>query len=59
MVLAVFISEDAAAVKDYADRVGLTYDKIADPDTAIASQYRILGIPSHFFIDSDGHAPRR
>jgi cytochrome c biogenesis protein CcmG/thiol:disulfide interchange protein DsbE len=54
VVLAIFISEDAAAVKDYADRVGLTYEKVADPDTAIASQYRILGIPSHFFIDSAG-----
>jgi cytochrome c biogenesis protein CcmG, thiol:disulfide interchange protein DsbE len=54
VVLGVFISEDAAAVKDYADRVGLTYQKIADPGTKIASQYRILGIPSHFFIDKDG-----
>ena len=54
VVLAVFISEEAAAVKDYADRVGLTYQKVADPDTTIASQYRILGIPSHFFIDSTG-----
>lgn len=53
-VLAVFMSEDASAVRDYADRVGLTYDKVADPDTTIASQYRILGIPSHFFIDSAG-----
>jgi peroxiredoxin len=53
-VLAVFMSEDEAAVKDYADRVGLTYDKVADPDTALASQYRILGIPSHFFIDQAG-----
>jgi len=53
-VLAVFISEDAAAVRDYADRVGLAYGKVADPDTTIASQYRILGIPSHFFIDSAG-----
>ena len=53
-VLAIFISEDAAAVRDYADRVGLAYDKVADPDTTIASQYRILGIPSHFFIDSAG-----
>jgi cytochrome c biogenesis protein CcmG/thiol:disulfide interchange protein DsbE len=53
-VLAVFISEDSAAVKDYADRIGLSYDKVADPDTTIASQYRILGIPSHFFIDSAG-----
>jgi peroxiredoxin len=54
VVLAIFMSEDAATVRDYADRVGLTYDKIADPATALASQYRILGIPSHFFIDGDG-----
>ena len=53
-VLAVFISEDGSAVRDYADRVGLAYDKVADPDTTIASQYRILGIPSHFFIDGAG-----
>ena len=53
-VLAVFISEDASAVREYADRVGLSYAKVADPDTTIASQYRILGIPSHFFIDRSG-----
>ena len=57
VVLEVFISEDAAAVKDYADRVGLTYQKIADPGTKIASQYRILGIPSHFFIDKRRDPP--
>jgi len=54
VVVAIFMQEDAGAVRDYADRVGLTYEKIADPTTAIASQYRILGIPSHFFIDTDG-----
>jgi peroxiredoxin len=54
VVLAIFISEDAPAVKDYADRVGLTYQKVADPDTRIASEYRILGIPSHYFIDRSG-----
>ena len=54
VVLAVFISEDDAAVRDYADRVGLGYLKVADPTTTIASQYRILGIPTHYFIDSTG-----
>jgi cytochrome c biogenesis protein CcmG/thiol:disulfide interchange protein DsbE len=53
-IVQVFLSEDAAAVKDYAGRVGLTYVKVPDPDTAIASEYRILGIPSHFFIAADG-----
>ena len=53
-IVQVFLSEDTAAVKDYADRVGLTYVKVPDPNTAIASEYRILGIPSHFFIAADG-----
>ncbi len=54
IVLAIFIAEDASAVRDYADRVGLTYRKVADPDTRIASDYRIMGIPSHYFIDRSG-----
>lgn len=54
VVLAIFMSEDAAAVRDYATRVGLTYEKVADPNTRIANSYRILGIPSHFFVDSSG-----
>jgi cytochrome c biogenesis protein CcmG/thiol:disulfide interchange protein DsbE len=54
VVLSVSISEDSAAVKDYGDRIGLTYPKIADPDTRIASAYRVNGIPAHFFINSSG-----
>lgn len=54
VVLAVNIDEDATAVKDYAARVGLTFPAIADADTAIASRYRILGIPTHYFIGRDG-----
>ncbi|MHB1475182.1 MAG: peroxiredoxin family protein [Dermatophilaceae bacterium] len=54
VVLAISISEDSATVKDYGDRIGLTYPKIADPDTRVASAYRVSGIPAHFFIDSSG-----
>ena len=54
VVLAVFIREDSATVLDYANRVGLTYPKVADPDTRIASAYRVYGIPAHFFIDKTG-----
>ncbi len=53
-IVQVFLSEDGTTVKDYADRVGITYVKVPDPNTTIASQYRILGIPSHFFIAADG-----
>ena len=54
VVLAVNISEDASTVRDYSTRVGLTFPAIADPDTRIASAYRVNGIPAHFFIDASG-----
>lgn len=54
VVLSISISEDSATVKDYVDRVGLTYPQIADPQTDIASAYRVNGIPAHFFIDASG-----
>jgi len=54
VVLAVSISEDSATVAEYARRIGLTYPQVADPDTRIASAYRVNGIPAHFFIDRSG-----
>ncbi len=53
-VLQVNISEDAAAAKDYGDRIGVTYDIVADPSSTIADEYRVSAIPAHFFIDSTG-----
>lgn len=55
VVLWVSISEDSATVLDYGQRVGLTFPMIADPDTNIASAYRVNGIPAHFFIDKSGN----
>ncbi len=41
--------------RDYADRVGLDLRQGRRPEHRRSRpQYRILGIPSHFFIDSDG-----
>jgi len=54
VVLAVSLSEDSATVLDYGKRIGLTYPQVADPDTTIASAYRVNGIPAHFFIDKSG-----
>jgi cytochrome c biogenesis protein CcmG, thiol:disulfide interchange protein DsbE len=54
VVLSVFISEDSATVRDYSNRIGLTFPQIADPDTRVASAYRVNGIPVHFFIDRAG-----
>lgn len=53
-VVQVYMGEDSGTVKDYADRVGISYLTVPDPNEALAAQYRILGIPSHFFIDANG-----
>ena len=54
VVLAIFISEDSSTVKDYGDRIGLTFPQIADSQDQIASAYRVNGIPVHYFIDRAG-----
>ncbi|MGZ8502356.1 MAG: TlpA family protein disulfide reductase [Candidatus Limnocylindrales bacterium] len=53
-VVSIWIEETDADVRDYADRVGLDFIKIADPTTALASRYRTYGLPTHFFIGPDG-----
>jgi thiol-disulfide isomerase/thioredoxin len=54
VLVEVFINEDAGTVRDYVDRVGLTGLAVADPESRLASAYRVLGIPVHFFIDRTG-----
>ena len=54
VVVQVFMDEDTAAVTDYATRVGITYLKVPDPTSQLSTEYRILGIPTHFLIDRDG-----
>jgi cytochrome c biogenesis protein CcmG, thiol:disulfide interchange protein DsbE len=53
-ILGVFISESSSDIKTYADRVGMTFPIAVDTNTVIASQYRTMGIPTHFFIGADG-----
>ncbi len=54
VLLALSIGEDADTVGGYVKRTGLTYTVALDQSTAIAAQYRIVGIPTHFFVDRDG-----
>ncbi len=53
-ILAVFISESPSDIESYAQRAGLTFPIAVDQQTRIASEYRTMGIPSHFFIGADG-----
>ena len=53
-VVQVYMDEDASAVTDYAQRVGISYLTVPDPNDQLSAEYRILGIPTHFFIDAQG-----
>jgi cytochrome c biogenesis protein CcmG, thiol:disulfide interchange protein DsbE len=54
MVVQVFMTNDKATVADYANRVGLTFTKVPDPTSQLSTDYRVLGIPTHYFINSAG-----
>lgn len=54
VVLGLYISEDTTTVRDYSERIGLTFPQVADAEDRIASAYRVNGIPVHYFIDRSG-----
>ncbi|MCL2470324.1 MAG: TlpA family protein disulfide reductase [Propionibacteriaceae bacterium] len=53
-VVTIYVGEASSTVKGYVDRLKLSGPQIADTSNAISSAYDILGIPAHFFIDSNG-----
>lgn len=53
-VLAVFINDPPADIRDYVRRAGLTFPIIADQAATIGGAYRLVGIPTHIFIGPDG-----
>jgi thiol-disulfide isomerase/thioredoxin len=54
VVISPAIGEDSNAVAGYVRRTNLTFTIGLDQTTQIAANYRIVGIPTHFFIDPDG-----
>lgn len=53
-VVAVYLSEDSAAVKAFTERLGLTFTHLPDPQSVVSSGYGVPGVPAHFFIDRAG-----
>ncbi len=54
VVLALSLGESRDTVSGYAKRTKLSYPMGLDLTTEIAGLYRIVGIPTHFFIDRNG-----
>ncbi|MCL2455624.1 MAG: TlpA family protein disulfide reductase [Micrococcales bacterium] len=53
-IVGVYVGESLTTVDAYAERVGLTYVQVADRYTDIASAYRVMGLPTHVFVNPDG-----
>jgi thiol-disulfide isomerase/thioredoxin len=53
-LLTVSIGEDPAAVRKYLDSTQYHLLVLVDPTFDITEQYRITGLPTHYFIGADG-----
>ena len=53
-LVSVWVNESRDVVQDYVERMELDYVHVVDTTSDIASTYRTMGVPSHYFIDSDG-----
>jgi peroxiredoxin len=54
VLLAPAIGESSESVAGYMQRADLHYPVGVDSDTQIAADYRVLGIPTHIFVDREG-----
>jgi peroxiredoxin len=48
------IGEKQATVQAFVQRQGLTFPTLLDETGAVSKRYRLLGIPTSFFIDREG-----
>ncbi|RJF43946.1 TlpA family protein disulfide reductase [Actinomyces sp. 2119] len=53
-VIVVYVGEDASTVSAYSQRVGNDLTEVPDRSQAVSAAYGVMGVPSHFFIDSEG-----
>ncbi|MCL4834738.1 MAG: TlpA family protein disulfide reductase [Caldilineaceae bacterium] len=54
LVVGVDQGEETGVVGPFLEEFGITFPILLDGDTAVGRQYRILGLPTTFFIDSQG-----
>lgn len=54
VILGLYLGEGRADVAAYADRLGLTFTHVPDPTSEISATYRVMGVPTHYFLDAEG-----
>lgn len=54
VVIGVDLQENRDEVRSFAAQFGATYPIVIDRDAKVADSYRLLGLPSTYFIDTEG-----
>lgn len=54
VVVGVNLQENATQVRDFADEFGARFPVVIDADGKVAESYRVLGLPSTYFVDATG-----
>jgi cytochrome c biogenesis protein CcmG/thiol:disulfide interchange protein DsbE len=54
VLLAVSFAEQPQAVRSYLERARPSFTIAVDPPGTVAGQYRVMGLPTHVFIDAEG-----
>jgi len=54
MILTIAVSDKANNVLDFSDQHDLTFPLLIDKKDRVAVQYKVMGIPTSYFIDSNG-----
>jgi peroxiredoxin len=54
IIVGVNLRENAGSVRKFADQFGARFPVLLDIDGSVASQYRLIGLPVTWFIDSQG-----
>jgi thiol-disulfide isomerase/thioredoxin len=54
VIIAVDVGEAPDVAADYAEKAGLPFLIALDRTTEVAAQYRVQGLPTHYFVDADG-----
>ncbi len=53
-VVAINLGESAQPLLAFANELGITFTLALDKDQTVTEKYRVLGLPSSFFVDRDG-----
>jgi len=53
-IILVDVGESLQTVKEYIDANNISFDIFLDENTEVAGEYKIVGVPTFFFVDREG-----